>query len=592
MMNLFEAVKDASAQLVSGKFVKDLIDTILDPLFNEDDSLLKTLLDYKFDFREAFEDGENDPRYQKIKALFGTKLNGILNNTFLKPLINSFVTLPADLTLSFDASALSLNDILTIAIPIAKPFIGNLLGFNMEGDTLVEIVDNLLKGYVTPSFYEGLGGIANNIVIAYATDVYPDMSRETYDPAADYAIQPYDGYTYGGEKLAYISSKNVVSSVGADFNAATQDNGRVPSRVTANFDTINGTTAYTVKFYTAEDVYGTFKYKTSENGEWVSLSTSKAAAKANTDYFDSTAEKTTNGITVSMLTQTKPAYVPLIDLGLAALTHAEVEDDNDVPYTYRDRDKAPKNSVIFWNVTTVTVTGLSPDTTYYYDLEGSYVNGNVKASFSLVDFIKNDPSLGYNKNYLTFTTAKDSSADKFEFLTIADIQGMIQGMYTKSWNAVKALLANNDTKNFDFILNAGDMCDNGKNFNQWAYALNTYQTLFANTSMFFAAGNHEKGSNAMTNFFNYSLNNPQEKTVDGVYYSFDYGNAHFVVLNTNDANASGLGEDQLDWLTHDLKTTKAKWKFVLMHKSIYSGGSHSTDSEVVAMRSQLQKLFA
>ena len=115
--------------------------------------------------------------------------------------------------------------------------------------------------------------------------------------------------------------------------------------------------------------------------------------------------------------------------------------------------------------------------------------------------------------------------------------------------------------------------------------------MFANTSMFFAAGNHESGSNALTNYFNYSMEEGQT-TADGAYYSFDYANAHFVVLNTNDADNNGLGQAQLAWLTEDLKNSDSKWKFVLMHKSLYSGGSHSTDSEVVAMRAQLQKLFA
>ncbi|MCM1306805.1 MAG: metallophosphoesterase [Bacteroides sp.] len=583
---MLAALKDLNAQLVSGQLVQDLLDALLDPLFRDDNSLIKTLLDYPFDFSQA--EWENDTQYNKFHTLLETRLNNLIST--LRPIINAYITLPDDLSLSYDAASVSLNDILADLLPVAKPLVGDLLGFNMQGDTLVEIVENLLDGYITDSFLVGLGGIANNIVLAFATDVYPDISYETYDTSADFYIQPYAGYTYGEQKMSYVSSKNVVSTVGAAFNAATQDNGRVPSRVTANFDTQNNTTAYTVKFYTAEDVYGTFKYKTSVSGEWISLSTSKANADADADYFDSTAEATVNGITVSMLTQTKPVYLPLIDLGLACLTHAEIEDDNDVPYVYGDRDKAPKNSVVYWNVTTVTITGLSAGTTYYYDLEG-YIDGYKDNGFSLADFVNADPSYDYDKPYFTLTTAKDASADKFEFLTIADIQGMIQGMYDDSYKAVKALLADDNTKTYDFILNAGDMCDNGKNFNQWAYALNTYQTFFANTSTFFAAGNHENGSNAMANYFNYTLDQQQE-TVDGMYYSFDYGNAHFTVLNTNDADDNGLGENQLAWLENDLKSSRAKWKFVLMHKSIYSGGSHSTDGEVVAMRTQLQKLFA
>lgn len=587
---MLAALTDFDKQLKNGKVVQDLLDAILNPLLRNDDSILKTLLDYKFDFSKA---DYTEQELKKVKDLFGNKLNSILTNPLISGVLNGFlenygITLPENLNLSFDATAVSLNDILDQLLPIAQPFIGDLLGFNLQGDSLVEIVENLLDDYITPSFLVGLGGIASDIVMAFATDICPDTA-DMKNPAAPYALQPYENYTYAGEKMAYVSAKNTVSAVGAQFNAATQVNGRVPGRVTANFDTKNSTSKFTVKFYTAEDIYGTFKYKMSESDQWITLSTSKENADRNKDYYDSTATATVNGITVDMLTQTKPVYLPLIDLGLLCLTHAEVDYETEqdgktvtIPYTYKDRDAAPGNSVVFWNVTTVTVSGLSADTTYYYDLEGSYVGSDVSASFSLAEHSGVD--------YYTFKTAKDSNATKFEFLTIADIQGMIQGMYDDSFKAVEALLNNDATKNFDFILNAGDMCDNGKNFNQWAMALNTYQKLFANTSMFFAAGNHEKGSNALTNYFNYTVS--KQNSVDGLYYSFDYANAHLTVLNTNDADSNGLGAAQLSWLENDLKNTNAKWKFVLMHKSLYSGGSHSTDSEVVAMRSQLQTLFA
>jgi len=615
---MLAAIKDFDNQLkiAEGGVVDTLLSSILDPLFNNDDSLLKTLLNYKFDFSKVkWDESENateqvwdeelmmnvtrkyNKQYRSIQELLEVKLNdigGLL--AVLAPTLN--VEIPDDFSMSFDATSVSISEILNSILPIAKPLVDDLLGFNMVGNSIVDIVTNLLDDYITPSFLIGLGGIAGDIVMAFATDVYPDVKDMRF-PGNPFDIQPYGDYKYAEQNLAYLSTNNVVSTVGAEFNAATQINGRVPSRVTANFDTKDSTTAFTVKFYTAEDVYGTFKYKTAENGEWISLSTSKANADTATDYLDSKASATANGIKVDMLTQTKPVYLPLIDLGLLCLTHAEVDYETTVdgkkvelPYKYGERDNAPKNSVVYWNVTTVTVSGLSAGTTYYYDIEGSYVNGNTSASFSFAEYNK---TLGYDKDYFTFTTAKDASADKFEFLTIADIQGMIQGMYSDSFEAVKALLADDRTKNFDFILNAGDMCDNGKNFNQWGMALNTYQTLFANSSMFFAAGNHESGSNALANYFNYTLplTAQSQDVVDGMYFSFNYGNAHFIVLNTNDANASGLGAKQLTWLKNDLSANKnAKWKFVLMHKSIFSGGSHSTDSEVVAMRNQLVPLFA
>ncbi|MDE5601663.1 MAG: metallophosphoesterase [Clostridia bacterium] len=604
------AMNDLDEQLKTGKFVQDLLDALLNPLFNDEDSLLKTLLGHSFDLRKTVDkEFLTQSQYNKLAVA----LNQYLNEPFVMVLIRNYakengIIIPEDFKLNINTEAFCLGTILNAVLPVAKPIVGDLLGFNMEGNDIIEIVENVLDSYVTPSFLVGLGGIADNIIVAFATDVYPDVANMN-NPAEKYILQPHSAYTYGGVQMSYISTLNKVSEVGATFNAATQDNGRVPSRVTTNFDTKDSTTTYKIKFYTAENIYGTFNLKAEDGSNLISVSTSKKKADKNTDYFDSKASDTKNGIKVEMLTQTKPVYLPLIDLGLLCLTHAEVEYDividgekhEDVPFVYSDydRDFAAKNSVVYWNVTTVTVSGLQAGTTYHYDIEGSYESEttNKKAQFSFAKF--------NNVDYFTLTTAADKNVTSFEFLTIADIQGMIQGMYDDSFKAVEALLADSRTKDFDFILNAGDMCDNGKNFNQWAMALNTYQKLFANTSMFFTAGNHENKSNAMLNFFNYTLPTDadgkplQEATLaknidsakNGVFYSFNYANAHFVVLNTNNADSNGLGETQLNWLKKDLEGSTAKWKFVLMHKSLFSGGSHSTDAEVVAMRAQLVPIF-
>lgn len=597
---MLAAVKDMQAQLQSGKFVENLLDALLNPIYLEDGSLLKSILGYHFDFQNAVAAGYlTQAQFDSLKeGLSG--LGAMLNEPDTLELINGAVesmlgitiSIPSDFALN--ANDFCLLDIVNDLLPTIKGLVANLLGFSLDGPDVYSIVDNFLDSYLVDSFYVGLGGIAEDIVVAFATDVYPDLA-DPMDPRVPTVYQPYANYSYANTQLSYLSTLNHVSEVGATFNAATQDNGRVPSRVTGNFDTTNSTTSYTVKFYTEENVYGTFRLLDKDGNVLGTVSTTKAQALANyaehvTDYLDVTASATFDGITVDMLTQTKPQYIPLIDLGLLCLTHGEIMDDEDNAYVYGDRDKSSANSVIYWNVTTVTITGLSADTTYYYDVAGNYYVDETPAYFSLTDYIKTQ---GYDKDVLSFTTAKDSSVDTFEFLTIADIQGMIQGMYSDSHEAVEALLKDERTNSFDFILNAGDMCDNGKNFNQWGMALNTYQDLNLNTSVFFTSGNHENNTGAMGRYFNYTaLKDGKAQAITGEYYSFDYANAHFTVIDTNDATKDGLGKDQLAWLENDLKNSNAKWKFVLMHKSLYSAGSHATDAEVMAMRGQLGKIFA
>ena len=55
-----------------------------------------------------------------------------------------------------------------------------------------------------------------------------------------------------------------------------------------------------------------------------------------------------------------------------------------------------------------------------------------------------------------------------------------------------------------------------------------------------------------------------------LYYSFDYGNAHFVVLYTDDGGESVIGERQLAWLEDDLAAArKQEHIFVFSHRPLY-----------------------
>lgn len=594
---MLAALNDMCDQLESGEFVEKLLSALLDPVFSNDGSLLKTILNHKFDFSDAVEKNYLTlDELESLKKGLGEGLPEILKMPLVKNLLQSMgITLELPENYSIDATNFVLVDVINDLLPAIKTVVAKLLGFSLEGSDVIGIVQNFLDSYLVDSFYKGLGGIAKDIVVAFATDVYPDLADFT-NPSAPTTFQPNENYVFGGVKLSYLSTLNKVSAVGAEFNAATQDNGRVPSRVTANFDTANGTSAYTIRFYTEENVYGTFRLLDENGNELGALSTSQKQAFADyavnkTDYLDAKASATINGIKVDMLTQTKPQYIPLIDLGLLCITHGQIEDKaTEQPYVYGDRDASVANSVIYWNCTTVTISGLEAGKTYYYDVAGNFEYKDDVSTFSLLDFVKLG---GYEKKALSLTTAKDANSDSFEFLTIADIQGMIQGMYTESHEAVSALLKDERVNGYDFILNAGDMCDNGKNFCQWGMALDTYKDLTLNSSMFFTSGNHENNTGAMGRYFNYTENKDGNvQAISGEYYSFDYANAHFTVLDTNDATSDGLGAEQLAWLKNDLANTNAKWKFVLMHKSLYSAGSHAFDGEVIAMRNQLTKLFA
>jgi len=63
------------------------------------------------------------------------------------------------------------------------------------------------------------------------------------------------------------------------------------------------------------------------------------------------------------------------------------------------------------------------------------------------------------------------------------------------------------------------------------------------------------------------------------YYSFDYGNIHFVVLDSADSDRT-TGSTMLTWLASDLAATTQDWIIAIWHHPPYSKGSHDSDTEI------------
>jgi hypothetical protein len=75
------------------------------------------------------------------------------------------------------------------------------------------------------------------------------------------------------------------------------------------------------------------------------------------------------------------------------------------------------------------------------------------------------------------------------------------------------------------------------------------------------------------------------------YYSFDYGNIHFVALDSHDTDRSapadptnnvcplGQGGAMYQWLCADLATTDKDWIIAFWHHPPYTKGSHNSDAE-------------
>ncbi len=190
----------------------------------------------------------------------------------------------------------------------------------------------------------------------------------------------------------------------------------------------------------------------------------------------------------------------------------------------------------------------------------------------------------------TIQTADGS--DEVTFLHTCDPQSQNEKQYTEGWanTLEQAFKMYPDT---DFIVNTGDLVDHGMNTNQWQWMFDTASNNLMSTYFMPATGNHEEMDDYST-VSNFVLSNvPEQDTTTGVYYSYDYNNVHVAVLNTNDLDedTDTLSTKQTQWLTNDMTSSDAQWKVVVLHKALYSNGSHYDDSDVVAMREQLGKLM-
>jgi hypothetical protein len=120
----------------------------------------------------------------------------------------------------------------------------------------------------------------------------------------------------------------------------------------------------------------------------------------------------------------------------------------------------------------------------------------------------------------------------------------------------------------EFVIHTGDLVSEGRDQTQWNNWFDSYVELLPITPMMPALGNHEE--NAPQYFEQMALPGNEN------WYSFDYGNSHFVCLNTE----TGLMGDQMEWLEDDLANSNSTWKFVYFHRPMYSSGYHGSDLSV------------
>lgn len=140
----------------------------------------------------------------------------------------------------------------------------------------------------------------------------------------------------------------------------------------------------------------------------------------------------------------------------------------------------------------------------------------------------------------------------------------------------------------DFVLHTGDLVTDGTDSAQWPTFFEIEREMLRKTAFFPALGNHERNSRHFYDFFD----------ITDPYYSFNWADSHFIVLNSdigNVASSPSAKEEfwtrQRRWLEEDLAANqKAKFRFLIAHHPPMTAVSSRNDNpEMSALIPLLEK---
>lgn len=204
------------------------------------------------------------------------------------------------------------------------------------------------------------------------------------------------------------------------------------------------------------------------------------------------------------------------------------------------------------------ITGLSPNTKYYYQIVTSGGTALTTAG-DQNHYFRTSPPLGSTAP-ISFAFWGDSGNNS-----------------TNQNNVAKQVFA----KKPDIAFIAGDIAygyttdftnNNTEYFNHYSDAMPGQQVM-SFVPFYVTCGNHE--TSCPTVMADHSLPGGGSMSGQSV-YAFDYGNVHFVALNSN-GSYSYPNDQQMAWALNNLRTSTQPWKVIFWHHNGWSAGSHSSD---------------
>lgn len=238
------------------------------------------------------------------------------------------------------------------------------------------------------------------------------------------------------------------------------------------------------------------------------------------------------------------------------------------------------NTATDGNLTTeheIRLTGLTANTRYFYSI------GSTSATLA-----------GNDANHFFSTSPNSGQVNPYRIWVLGD-----SGTADANAQAVRnAYLNYNGSAYTNLLLMLGDNAyQNGTDAEYQTAVFDMYPTILRQTPLWSTIGNHDTAQStnppsSLPYFQMFTL--PTGTEGGGVasgtekYYSFNYGNIHFICLDSMTSSRATNGA-MLTWLQSDLSQNIQPWVVAFWHHPPYTKGSHNSDTEtqLIEMRTNV-----
>lgn len=234
----------------------------------------------------------------------------------------------------------------------------------------------------------------------------------------------------------------------------------------------------------------------------------------------------------------------------------------------------------------VSIKGLESNTKYYYQVTGKKIESFTTKDSEKFSFIfVGDPQIG-SSNTEKAKKPEDILKESFK---IAQYESVQSDSFNWANTLNQAMIKTNG--NASFVISAGDQIQtNAKKventtISEIEYAGYLSPEILKSLPVATTVGNHDADNENYKYHFNVpNLSSLGDNGYVGGDYWFTYGDALFMILNTQDTDIAE--HDQFIKETVDANPN-AVWRIVTFHQDIYGSGEHSNEPEIVNLRYSL-----